>query len=90
MAELFPNETLIPGVAGSPRRPAPLASLTEDGWSYIRREGDVREELYDLRADPREKGNVAASAASRLRLDRMRDTLSRLTVGPLTPDRFNP
>jgi hypothetical protein len=50
----------------------------------------VREELYHLRADPRELDNVAASVGSRLRLDRMRDTLSRLTAGPLTPDRFNP
>ncbi len=90
MAELIPNETLLPGVAGPPRRPGPLASLTEDGWSYIRREGDVREELYHLQADPREQDNVAASAGSRPRLERMRDALSRLTLGPLTPDRFNP
>ena len=90
MAELIPNETLIPGVAGPPRRPGPLASLTEDGWSYIRREGDAREELYHVQADPGEKDNVAAASGSRPRLERMRDALSRLTLGPLTHERFNP
>jgi arylsulfatase A-like enzyme len=90
MAELIPNETLIPGVAGPPRRPGPLASLTEDGWSYIRREGHVQEELYHLRADPQEQDNVSAFAGSRPRLERMRNALSQLTLGPLTPDRFNP
>ena len=90
MAELVPNETLVPGAPGLPRRPGPLAALTEDGWSYIRREGEVREELYHLREDPREQHNVADSAGSRPRLERMRGVLSRLTRGPLTLDRFNP
>jgi arylsulfatase A-like enzyme len=90
IAELIPNETLVPGVPGSPLQPAPLAALIEDGWSYIRREGKMIEELYHLREDPREQHNVAASAGPRPRLDRMRDVLSRLTLGPLTPDRFNP
>ena len=90
LAELVPNETLVPGAPDSSRRPWPLAALTEDGWSYIRREGEVREELYHLREDPREQHNVAASAGSRPRLERMREVLSRLTLGPLTPDRFNP
>ena len=90
MAELIPNESLIPGVPGVSRRPAPLASLSENGWSYIRREGDVHEELYHLREDAREQNNVVAFPASRPRLEQMRDILSRLTVGPLTLDRFNP
>ena len=90
MAELIPNETLVPGLPGPPRRPGPLAALTEDRWSYIRREGEVREELYHLREDPGEQHNVAASVGSRPRLEQMRDVLSRLTLGPLTLDRFNP
>ena len=53
MAELIPNETLVSAGPGSPRRPGPLSSLTEDGWSYIRRDGDVREELYHLRGPAR-------------------------------------
>jgi arylsulfatase A-like enzyme len=90
LAELVPNETLAPGAPDPSRRPWPLAALVEDGWSYIRREGEVLEELYHLRDDPREQHDVAASASSRPRLQRMREVLSRLTLGPLTPDRFNP
>jgi arylsulfatase A-like enzyme len=90
LAELIPNETLVPKGSDSPRRPWPLAALTEGGWSYIRREGEVREELYHLREDPKEQHDVAAAAGSRPRIDRMRDALSRLTRGPLTPERFNP
>jgi arylsulfatase A-like enzyme len=90
LAELIPNETLGPGPAGLARRSSPLAALVEDGWSFIRHEGAAREELYHLRADPREQNDVAASAGSHPRLERMRDAVSRLTLGPLTPERFNP
>ncbi len=90
LAELVPNETLVVGASDASRLPWPLAALTEGGWSYIRREGERLEELYHLREDPREQHNVAASAGSRPRLERMREDLSRLTLGPLTPDRFNP
>lgn len=90
IAELIPNETLAAGDPGSPRQPGPLSSMTAGGWSYIRREGEVREELYHLSKDPREQQNVAASPDSRPLLERMRETLSRMTLGPLTRDRFNP
>jgi arylsulfatase A-like enzyme len=90
LAELIPNETLGPGAPDPSRRPWPLAALSEDGWSFIRQEGEVHEELYHLREDPREQNDVAASAGSRPRLERMRDAVSRLTLGPLTPERFNP
>ena len=73
LAELVPNETLVGHGPDSSRRPWPLAALTEDGWSYIRREGEVREELYHLREDPGEQHDVAASAGSRPRLERMRE-----------------
>jgi arylsulfatase A-like enzyme len=90
LAELVPNETLGGGKSDSSRRPWPLAALAEGGWSYIRREGQVLEELYHLSVDPREQHNVAASNSSRDRLERMRAALSQLTLGPLTPERFNP
>jgi arylsulfatase A-like enzyme len=90
LAELVPNETLGPGPPDPSRRPWPLAALIEDGWSFIRREGEAHEVLYHLREDPRERNDVAASAGSRPRLDRMREAVSRLTLGPLTPERFNP
>jgi arylsulfatase A-like enzyme len=90
LAELVPNETLVPGGPDSPRRPWPLAALAEGGWTYIRREGDIREELYHLPDDPRQQHDVASGSGSRPRLERMRDAMSRLTLGPLTPERFNP
>jgi arylsulfatase A-like enzyme len=90
LAELVPNETLVQNGSGSSRRPWPIAGLREDGWTYLRRDGDIHEELYHLREDPGEQRDVAASAGARSRLERMRNTLSRLTLGPLTPDRFNP
>jgi choline-sulfatase len=67
-----------------------LAALTGAGWTYIRREGDVREELFDVRADPRQLHDLAGNPAQRPMLERMRATLGRLTAGPLTPQRFNP
>lgn len=90
LAELVPNETLDPAGPDPSRRPWPMAALTEDGWSYIRREGNGREELYDLGRDPREQQDLAPAAGYETRLDRMREELSRMTNGPLTPDRFNP
>ena len=90
LAEVVPNETLGSGNLDSSPRPWPLAALTADGWRYIRREGKLLEELYDLRRDPGEHNNVAPSISTRTRLEQMREILSRLTLGPLTPDRFNP
>jgi arylsulfatase A-like enzyme len=90
LAELIPNETLDPNGPDPSRRPWPLAALTDGGWSYIRREQGPHEELYDLHDDPREQHDRAGSDAQAPRLDRLRQTLRRLTRGPLTPDRFNP
>jgi arylsulfatase A-like enzyme len=90
LAELSPNETLISNGSSPPRRSWPVAALVEGGWSYLRRDGDVREQLYDLREDPKERHDVSASTAASARLERMRKTLSNLTGGPLSPDRFNP
>jgi arylsulfatase A-like enzyme len=90
MAELIPNETLVPGLPGSPRRPGPLSALTEDGWSLILRDVEVREELYHLRADASELHNLAADPSAQARLGRMRQNLRQLTGGPLTLERFNP
>ncbi len=68
----------------------PLAALTDAGWTYIRREGDLREELYRSTDDPGETRNLADEPALKPVLERMRDGLRQLTSGPLTPERFNP
>ncbi len=49
LAEVVPNETLLPGPS-TPHAPRwPLAALADGDWSYIRREGDVHEQLFHLR-----------------------------------------
>ena len=71
-----------------PRRPG--RSGPERGeWSYIRREGKVREELFHLRQDANEQRNLARDPAARPILEQMRADLDRLTAGPLLPQRFN-
>jgi len=68
----------------------PMAALTEGDWTYIRREGEVREELFRVRQDAQERHNLASDPAMQSTLERMRGALGRLTAGPLTPERFNP
>jgi hypothetical protein len=68
----------------------PMAALTLGDWTYIRREGDLREELFHLRDDTQERHNRAGDPALQPVLERMRETLGRLTGGPLTSQRFNP
>ena len=68
----------------------PLAALVDGDWSYFRRDGNVRELLFNLHADPGEVHNRADDPAMRPTLERMRHALFRLTNGPLTPGRFNP
>jgi arylsulfatase A-like enzyme len=68
----------------------PQAALTEGDWTYIRKEGEVREELFRVRDDSQERHNLANDPAVRSTLERMRRALGELTDGPLTPERFNP
>jgi arylsulfatase A-like enzyme len=91
LAEVVPNDPIL-----NPNREQllkvhwPLAALAEGDWTYIRREGDVREELFHLRADPKETHNLAGDPAETPRLEQMRGALRGLTAGPLTPQRFHP
>jgi arylsulfatase A-like enzyme len=68
----------------------PIAALTLGDLSYIRRDGDVAEELYRVREDARALYDLASDRSMLPTLERMRSTLGRLTAGPLTPERFNP
>jgi arylsulfatase A-like enzyme len=90
LAEVVPNDPLNRDPSGLPKKTWPLGGLAEGEWSYIRREGDVREELFHLRNDGKEQRNLADDPDARPALDRMRSQLKKLTAGPLTPERFNP
>jgi arylsulfatase A-like enzyme len=93
LSEVVPNKYLIP-ISRDPAVLAqaawPLGSLQEKEWTYIRREGDIREELFHLRDDAKEERNLAADSAARPALERMRTALDRATAGPLLPRRFRP
>ena len=86
---------VVPGLAnnvdahGLPRKSWPLGALNDGDWSYIRREGNVHEELFRVGQDAWEQHNLARDPAARPVLERMRQALVRLTGGPLLPQRFN-
>ena len=91
LSEVVPYDPLDPSPDRLVRDPRwPLAALSDGDWTYIRREGDVREELFHLPDDALESRNRAADPAAKPWLERMRADLGRLTGGPLTPGRFNP
>jgi len=89
LSEVVPIDPLNPDPSQLLEPRWPLAALTEGDWTYIRREGDVREELFYLRKDASELHNLAGDPAMEPTLERMRQALSRLTRGPLTPQRFS-
>jgi arylsulfatase A-like enzyme len=92
LSEVVPTNTLTSPSEALRQDRSVWASLAEGDSVYIRASyrGDIFEELFDLRADPRESLNLAEDAARRPLLERMRATLDRLTAGPLTVQRFRP
>jgi arylsulfatase A-like enzyme len=91
LAEVVPNDPFRNSDRSRWLEPHwPLAAWIEGDWSYIRREGEVHEELFHLPDDVQERHNLAGDPAMRPRLEQMRRTLGRLTAGPLTPQRFPP
>jgi arylsulfatase A-like enzyme len=89
LSEVVPLDPLNPDPEQLRKRPWPLAALSEGDWTYIRRDGETREELFRVSDDAREQHNLAAVPAVQPTLERMRKALERLTDGPLTPERFN-
>lgn len=85
-----PNQPHNRDPASLARLAWPLGSIHEANWSYIRREGDVREELYRLSDDAKEEHNLTTDPTARPTLERMRQALGGITSGPLLPDRFRP
>jgi arylsulfatase A-like enzyme len=88
LAEVVPIDPHDRDSWGLARPLYPLGALSENDWSYIRRESDAREELFHLSEDGKEQRNRAAEPAARPVLERMRGALGRLTSGPLLPERF--
>ena len=90
LSEVVPTDSFSRDPSQIVKRGWPLGALTEGDWSYVRREGPVREELFHLRDDALESRNLVDDPALRPRLQQMRRELGRLTAGPLTPQRFSP
>jgi hypothetical protein len=91
LSEVAPLSSVAPYYAQLFETPRwPVAALTDGEWSYIRREGDVREELYHNAEDAGQRRNLASEPAMQSTLERMRKIVGRLTAGPLTPRRFRP
>ncbi len=89
LSEVVPLEGFNPDPAQLLTPRWPLAALSDNGWNYIRRDGELREELFYVRVDAGEQTNLAGEAAAAATLERLRQSLRSLTAGPLTPDRFN-
>jgi arylsulfatase A-like enzyme len=90
LSEVVPIDPLKPDPLEMVKPHWPLAAVNEGGWTYIRREEGVREELYHLREDAKEAHDLAGSLVPCPELERMRELLNGLTAGPLTPQRFKP
>jgi arylsulfatase A-like enzyme len=73
-----------------PKSSWPRGGLTVGEWSYIRYEGEVHEELFHLGHDTSEQFNRATDPEAEATLVRMRESLGRITDGPLLPLRFSP
>jgi arylsulfatase A-like enzyme len=89
LSEVVPIDPVDPESAELLERRRAWASLADGDWIYIRREGGDPE-LFDLRADGRQRHNRAADPAVQPVTERMRRTLDKMTAGPLTHERFNP
>ncbi len=61
LSEVVPIDPLKPDPLEMVKPHWPLAAVNEGGWTYIRREGDVHEELFHLREDAKESHNLAGS-----------------------------
>jgi arylsulfatase A-like enzyme len=92
ISEVIPTDLLDPDPAHLLENRAVWASLAERNFSYlwILLGGTVREALFDLNADSRESRNLVEDVAHQPTLQRMRATLNRTTMGPLTAERFRP
>jgi arylsulfatase A-like enzyme len=89
LSEVVPGLAVNVDANGLPNKSWPLGALNDGDWSYIRSEGTVHEELFHVSKDVNEQRNLARDPQALPTLERMRQTMGRLTGGPLVPDRFN-
>lgn len=66
-----------------------LAALSDNGWTYIRRDGERGEQLFHWSEDAAEQINLVDAPAAAGILEQMRQALNRLTGRSLAPDRLN-
>jgi arylsulfatase A-like enzyme len=82
LSELVPNESSNRDHWGTSQQLSPLAAVKQNDWSYIYRNGDAREELFNLHDDPKEQRNRKGDSTATAELDQMRAILGRLTRSP--------
>jgi arylsulfatase A-like enzyme len=75
LSELMSPNPVRPNQGRSPASRGPLTSLAEDGFVYIRNEGDGSEQLFNERDDPREIDDRARFESMRPVLERFRRRL---------------
>jgi arylsulfatase A-like enzyme len=89
LAEVVPAAAPTRDAMAAAKKAWPLGALNDGAWSYIRQDGDLREELFRVRDDAKQERDLARDPAERSRLELMRKTLDGLTGGPLVPERFS-
>jgi arylsulfatase A-like enzyme len=89
LAEVIPLHPRMGDYWGTAQQFSPLGAVKNSEWSYIRREGDTREELFHLSVDANEQRNLADDPSAQAALEQMRGSLDHLTGGPLLPERFS-
>ncbi len=89
LGEVVPSNPLLRDDRDLPRQLPPLGAVKGKDWSYIRREGQVHEELYHLSEDAKEQRNLVGDLSAQTTLRQMRAALNGLTGGPLLPERFS-
>jgi arylsulfatase A-like enzyme len=89
LSEVVPTEARDPDLAKLLYARQAWGAVAEGDWIYIQREGVPQDELFDLRADPKQLHNLAADPARQAVLAHLRQTLDNLAGGALTHKRFN-
>ena len=69
-----------PSFGHSPARQGPLVAIAEEGYVYIRNQGDGREQLFHATTDPEEVNNLAKLDSMRARLERFRARVGELSA----------